>query len=483
MANSYRDAGQHQNAIDTYKKRIEIGGWFDEVWHSYYSIGKCYKSLGDMGNAVHWWLEAYNFYPSRIENLFEVVHHYRCNGKNNLAYGFYVMADNERKRNNCTDYLFLKKDIYDYKLDYELSIIGYYCNYLNYDLMKCCMKVLNYPHLEDGVAKNVLSNYKFYSKQLKEFRTNTNDDDNNIALLKNIGNSIESIKHSVAYEDFVSSTPTMCFNNNGELIVNVRFVDYKINANGGYENKGTISTKNVVAVINIENDEWSLTKEFEMDYSRDLDNLYVGLEDVRLFSMETEQTVYFNANRGLSYHNIVIEHGVIDIDTQKTNSGLVRKKDQCEVEKNWVLFEDAAHCQKMIYNWHPLVIGDVQNKINQNMTFQQSHKIETPVFFKHLRGSTNGVVIGDEVWFIAHTVSYEDRRYYYHCFLVLDAATYNVKKYTPYFTFEKAKVEYTLGFVYFDESDEFMIGYSVMDSKTEYLTIDKKTIDDMMIDN
>ena len=125
LANSYRDSGQFQNAIDTYKKRIEIGGWREEVWHSYYSIGKCYKDLGDMPNAIYYWMEAYQFFPDRIENLYEIMSHYRISGKNQLAYMFYELADYERSRNRSTDHLFLQKDVYDYKIDYEFSIVGY----------------------------------------------------------------------------------------------------------------------------------------------------------------------------------------------------------------------------------------------------------------------------------------------------------------------------------------------------------------------
>jgi hypothetical protein len=64
-----------------------------------------------------------------------------------------------------------------------------------------------------------------------------------------------------------------------------------------------------------------------------------------------------------------------------------------------------------------------------------------------MRGSTNGVVIDDEIWFICHLVSYEDRRYYYHIMVVLDKNSYRLKSYTPLWTFEKQKVEYTLGMV------------------------------------
>jgi hypothetical protein len=47
----------------------------------------------------------------------------------------YVAAENSRKTWGASpDYLFLQKDVYDYKIDYELSIIGYYINTENYNL-------------------------------------------------------------------------------------------------------------------------------------------------------------------------------------------------------------------------------------------------------------------------------------------------------------------------------------------------------------
>jgi tetratricopeptide (TPR) repeat protein len=484
LANSYRDAGQYDNAIECYKKRIEIGGWFDEVWHSYYSIGKCYKNKGDMANAVYWWLEAYNFFPKRIENLYEIIHHYRCHGKNNLAYGIFIMADHERKNNKTTDYLFLQKDVYDYKLDYELSIIGYYCNYQNYCLQKTSLKVLNYPFVEESISRNVLSNYKFYCSSLTKNWPNSLLNQNK-EVLESIGDTILELVDGSP--DFVSSTPSMCLNKEGNLVVNVRYVDYTINKDGGYENKGTISTKNVVALIDISNPHhWVLKNEFIIKYNKELDNLYVGLEDVRLFTKKEDEQIYFNANRGLSYHNIKIEHGMIDMEKGDTLSGLISMENQREVEKNWVLFEDSDNKTKIIYNWSPLVIGDIDyGKLPitrlQPMKFIKTHEIKNPYFFKHLRGSSNGVKIGNEIWFICHTVSYEDRRYYYHVFVVLDSTTYEVIKFTRYFSFEKEKVEYSLGFVYMEKTNQILIGYSLMDKETKYWIGDKSLIDTMMI--
>ena len=480
LANSYRDNGQLEKAIETYKKRIQIGGWFDEIWHSYYSIGKCYKQLNDMVNAVHWWMDAYNFFSNRIENLYEIIHYYRCNGKNNLAYGFYVMANNERNKHNHNDYLFLQKDVYDYKLDYELSIIGYYCNYMNYDLCKCSMKVLNYSFLEENIAKNVFSNYKFYANAIVDIK-NDLVHNKHIELLNSIAIEIPEIQQS-SY--FKSSTPSISTTSNDELIVNVRFVDYTINDKGGYENRGVISTKNVIAIFDISNPNlWVKINEFVLNYDKSIDNLYVGLEDVRLFSLSSKPHLYFNANRGLDYHNIKVEHGIVDIENNTVVSKLLTATNhiQNSVEKNWVLFENIHNQLKIIYGWSPLIIGDINDD-----QFIKTHDITVPYFFNHLRGSTNGIKINDEIWFICHSVSYEDRRYYYHIIVVLDANSYKVKKYTPFFTFEKSKVEYILGFAHLqsyqtiDNKEKLLIGYSIMDSQTKYSFIDKQMIDTMM---
>ena len=114
--------------------------------------------------------------------------------------------------------------------------------------------------------------------------------------------------------------------------------------------------------------------------------------------------------------------------------------------------------------------------------FQTTSEIPSPNFFRYLRGSTNGVIIGDEIWFLTHLVSYEDRRWYYHCMVVLDKNTYKLKKYSPLFTFEKKPVEYSLGFVHIKSNNRFLIGYSVLDKETKYITVSKHIFDDMFLD-
>jgi len=450
LANSYLNVGNWDKSTEWYNKRILAGGWGEEIWYSYYNMGKNYEQKNDMANAIYYWMEGYNYCQDRIENIHRIINHYRRQGYNQLAYHFYAMADKQRNHGK-RDFLFTELDIYDYKLDYELSIFGYYYNPDNCDLAKCSMKVLKYA--DDSISKNVLSNYKFYAPDVAKW-----------------GVPLSSISNSkITYTGFSSSTPSLVLHDN-KLYVNTRHVNYKI-VEGNYINQTTIDSKNVISVfksnLSASNlSAWTLEREFELQYNTAIDNRYVGLEDVRLFSFNNQ--LYFNANRGLD-GNMTIEHGRIK---DATDSVLMYTANQHKTEKNWVLAESRGEL-KMIYGWSPLKVGNI---IENQLVI--THTIETPKFFKDLRGSTNGVIINDEIWFICHAVSYETRRYYYHIIVILDL-DFNLKRYTKFFTFEKEKVEYTLGMVVID--DNLLIGYSTNDNCTKFLTLPISVADSLFI--
>jgi len=477
LANTYHDSGQHDLAIETYTKRIQIGGWIEEIWYSYYRIGKCYYHKGEHDKAIIAWMEGYNAYPNRIENLYEIVKHYRCNGKNTLAYGFYLLANKSMQTYPSRDFLFTENDVYEYKLDYEFTIIGYYVNTEKYDILKYCMQVLKHS-IDDGITKNLMSNYKFYAQKLITHNNNSI----NVDALKSIGSNFTD-----ELQGFNSSTPSFCIDTTtGNIIAKVRYVNYRIDENGGYVNQSHITTKNIISTLRFNDSKNTLEKigtDFILDYNKTLDNVYVGLEDIRLF--ESNGIIYYNCNRGISHRHIQIEHGQISLTDKTTvNSVLLTKPGSSEVEKNWVLVDKKGDDLYCIYKWHPLTLGKItktQPSDDHPSLFETISQQNTPKGFKQLRGSTNGVKIGNEIWFLCHAVSYEDRRYYYQTFVVLDANTYEFKTYMPWFTFEGAKVEYCLGFIYLEASNQLLIGYSIMDCETKYMTVDVNVLKEKML--
>lgn len=138
---------------------------------------------------------------------------------------------------------------------------------------------------------------------------------------------------------------------------------------------------------------------------------------------------------------MVIEMGEIDMnDIVTVNDSFLEIEGQQKIEKNWVFFPNSSfHKIRMIYNWYPIISGEIVD----NISFKEIARDTTvPPFFKHIRGSCNGIYISDvnETWFLCHLVSYEDRRYYYHILVALDSDTGLLKRYTRLFTLEKEKL-------------------------------------------
>lgn len=480
LANSYRDARRYQDAIQTYKKRIDIGGWIEEIWQSYYCSGKCYMDMGGRENeikAISCWMEGYNAYPKRIENVYRIVEYYRNQSKHMLAYQFYCIANESRKKwKDWSDYLFLERDVYDYKLDYEASIVAYYLKeslgWKDYSQgIDFCMKVLNDLN-SGGVYNNTMSNYKFYSEKIAKKYTN-HLTSQQMKILNSVGDCMN------IPDGFVKSTPSVCWVK-GYLIVNVRYVNYSIDSAGNYVNKEHITTINVIGKMDVSDPSmWKLIEEFILDYDNEEDGRYVGQEDVRLFYNENTETLYYNANRGLKNGNMCVEHGIIDMNQQTCKQSQMLKYNGRTLEKNWVLVPRSDNDSEnlFVYGWYPLVIGNV----DENSEFCEKMTIQTPGCFRHVRGSTNGIIVGNEIWFLVHNVSYEDRRYYYHMWIALDKKDYSLKRYSSFFTFEGEKVEYSLGVAFVEKENKIIIGYSVMDRECKFVEYELDCIDSMLI--
>ena len=160
LANSFKDSGRFDEAIEMYKKRIELGDWEQEVWYSYYNIANIYEAKGDMGNAVIYWLKGYNHNPKRLENIHKLVQYYRVIGECKTAKMFYDIARNALTEGIDKDkYLFLANDVYSYKFDYEYSIISCYLGIK--DINDSAVTIFNNSR-DDNIISNTLSNMKFY---------------------------------------------------------------------------------------------------------------------------------------------------------------------------------------------------------------------------------------------------------------------------------------------------------------------------------
>jgi tetratricopeptide (TPR) repeat protein len=468
LANSYHDCGQYENAIEVYKKRIEAGGWNQEVWYSYYRIGLSYKNLNKMSDAISAWLEAYNVIPERVENIYEILMYYRITSKYSLAMMFYNVAkkivDVDMNRDR---FLFLHNDLYTNRVDYEFTIIALYNGHNN--INNEVVKVLNVSS-DMNLKLNVIINMKYYK---------------DIWVPKRLINMTNSTTRLWNGETLKLNSSSSCivkdsFARGGGYIMNVRYVNYEINDQGFYLNcDKNIITFNKLVKLN-SNFDVVLEKWFENDTR---DRRYVGIEDVRIFSeidLEKDDERFLFIGTGYHENNkIGIVHGIYPTNLL-SNSPLSSVEItpsfvQTECEKNWV-YVDYNGSTHIIYNWHPLIISKVNESNKALLDMKETRNM--PNIFKHVRGSTNGCRFGDEIWFVTHVVSYEQPRHYYNMMVVFDSSL-NLKRYSAPFKFSDQPIEYCLGLIV--EEERVIMTYSVWDRSTMIAIYDKTFIDEKTV--
>lgn len=470
LANTYFDSWKNDEAIEYYKKRIKLGGWVQEVWYSYFRIGHAYKRMGKIQDAIYNWLEAYNFFPDRIENLYEIINHYRDIGKCKLALFFYNLAKSILNKNlNWHDYLFLQNDIYTYKLEYEYSIFSCYNGEKNINPQ--VVTILNNTN-DRNILNNTLSNMKFY----KDILNPTKKIPFGFSLNYLIGET---------YVHFNSSSSCIIPNKNRNgYLFNVRLVNYKIDKDGYYHD----CDKHIITI----NKYFELNKDFKIIKEKIIDvnyedRRYIGIEDVRIFDYDNgtnDNSIGDNSSSllfiGTGYHKnqnigiVVGKYKPMDEDNILKPQEIKTSFTFSDCEKNWVYVNMCGELN-VVYKWGPLNLCKIDESSG---TLNLIKTIDMPKIFNHIRGSTNGFNYKNEIWFVGHIVSYEQPRHYYHIFSVFDE---NMKllRYSAPFKFDKECIEYCLGLIV--EDDRIICSYSSWDRTTDIVLYDKNYIDELII--
>lgn len=451
LANSCRDLGKTEEAIEWYKKRVELGGWIEEVFYACYELGNQYKVIGDMPNAVFWWLEAYNRHPKRVESLYEAVKYYREKGKNHLAQ---ILCDKARATPfPKDDVLFIRSDVYSHLLEYENSILAYYTG----------ATIDHYRYLNlignEYNKGNVLSNYKFYAKKLKDHCVK--DMDMCGTVEKFVGGRMD---------DFISSSPCIIPHSDG-YILNVRYVNYKIRTDGSYAFKhddGKITTLNLIQHLNRD---LGVIQSHWIDEVQDERLRYQGVEDVKIFPHRGE-ILFCGTVEDPYTGRICVGRGKYDTNGKKLLSRPFASPRNSGCEKNWCYFHNKAGEMKMVYSWRPLTFAEPAE--GDTVTLVE-HDRDVPAVFRDFRGSSNGCLVGDDIWFLCHLVEYCTPRHYYHCLVVLDAATMKYKRHSILFKFHGDCIEYALGLVV--EAERMLISYSRMDRTSAIMVVQRDVVE------
>jgi len=420
LAQTYKCMSRWDDAINMYKKRIDAGGWAEEIWYSYFMIGECYHNLGNFFDFEKWMVLAHNYRPWRIENIYALVKFFRERSAYYKAYHYIQLCENIPFPSN--DVLFIESKIYNGLVDYQASIAEYY---IHRD--RCLERTIKYMLKLPDFQQNCLSNLKFSVLPLK----------NSKIIKLNFQN--------IFGEEYRPSAISVC----DYPMANVRYVNYWIE-DGNYLTKNGVPVQTQNAYVNLETNEIvSKMDDSSIKLNRYETNVK-GLEDVRLFN--NNNIIKFTATSVCEYEKGAIR--VITGDYCKNgnyeNLKVLKSPANKQCEKNWL---PVNNTNLFIYGWHPYTLIDNESNILR--------VVNTPPLFQLFRGSASPIHYNDEWLCLVHFVEYSKPRKYYHCFVKLNKHFIPQKISLP-FTFQSTSIEYCIS-IRFQTKDIIEAYVSFMD--------------------
>lgn len=433
LAQSYRDAGQHADALHWYRRRVDAGGWDEERWNAQLNAAHCLKAMGDEAGFIREALLAYNMRPSRAESLYDLARHFRDKPGHQAIGALFSEVGMSVPRSN--DALFVNDFVYAAGMEEEFSICAYYVPHrrkYGFEVTDFLSQASGpHEHVREGARHNLF----YYMPTLKE-----------------VAPSFEwqEIEFKPPH-NLVALNPSITVHNNKFHVV-VRTVNYRINEHGQYLIRGTdgsvnnhnpISTRNWLLQLS---DELTPQDTTEIVAPNGLPCEYplvIGFEDMRLFSWKgdlwTSSTVRQfhsdgNCEQVLARLSLCVGpdvfHGITDVHRML--------RQPRGTEKNWSPIVDGDNLQFM---WRPGTVVDTNGAT-------VSHNPPPGLNVDNISGSSQLVALPGDNWLaLVHSARHlpgSPCRYYYHRFAFYDNRL-RLAALSPPFVFNEKSIEFAAG--------------------------------------
>lgn len=169
LAESYRDAGEPAKALEWYQKRVNMGGWDEEVFCALLQIGHLLQSMGFAMNLVtDSYLNAFHFRPHRVEPLYCLAEYYNRHGNHKMAYEYLKIREFIQKPDH-KDSLFNMDWMEDYGMLFQLSIAAYYLGHYE-EALKACDQLIAMEDIPDSWREQAKVNRAYPFAKLQEMK-------------------------------------------------------------------------------------------------------------------------------------------------------------------------------------------------------------------------------------------------------------------------------------------------------------------------
>ena len=155
LAQSYEEGKEYELALETFKRRSQMkGGWDEEVFYSYYKIAHLQNLLNYPSHVViDSFCRAHQNRPSRAEPLFHLTSHY-LSEKNYLH--AYLVSKYAITIPRCTDCMLVEHPIYDFGILMQFAESSLQLEYYR-EALDAYQKLLANPKLPADIKQWIRS--------------------------------------------------------------------------------------------------------------------------------------------------------------------------------------------------------------------------------------------------------------------------------------------------------------------------------------
>ncbi|MBJ8348156.1 glycosyltransferase [Antrihabitans sp. YC2-6] len=164
LAQTMRDMGNAERAIELYERRAGMGGWAEEIYYSLLQVGILEADRGNWPIAMATFIRAWEARPQRLEACYELTCRLRVQGLHQAAHAF---AQAGLGRPMPDDLLFVHPWVYRWGLLFEFSITAYWVGDPRSSL-RACDDLLAIAELPENYRAQTIANRQFAVDRVAE---------------------------------------------------------------------------------------------------------------------------------------------------------------------------------------------------------------------------------------------------------------------------------------------------------------------------
>jgi glycosyltransferase involved in cell wall biosynthesis/predicted GH43/DUF377 family glycosyl hydrolase len=481
LAQTHRDLGNRQRALELYRRRAGLGGWDEEVFYSLYQAGVLLAARDDDA-AIPTLLLASQRCPRRAEPLHEMARLLRYRSHYRAAY---TLARYAVTLARPDDLLFVHDSIYDWGLRFELAIAAYWMGDIDQalELNDALLAEGRLPPDIDAAVRENRSYCLAHSANSHRGRQgrvlsqpSVTGRRGGVPALKDLCPSAElrtlSLDVSPAWPIF---NPTITADQDGFHMI-MRTANYRL-VNGRY---WLLTHERVVRTINY----WvTLNGELEItaaeplsDARRELRTYPTGVQGYEDCRLLRAGDAWF-ATATVRDHN---PQARCEIALLRLSGSVIT--DVClqagpspgRHEKNWMPFssDGALHA---VYSCDPTIVLALAPATGAPCEVTRT---PGPPGGADFRGGSQGVPLPDGLLFVVHEVdSVGERRVYSHRFMLMDGEGH-ITGVSPAFHFTGRDVEFCAGLA--SRDGELVLSFGVDDGSAALGLVDANEVIDTL---